>query len=484
MKNKAKRNVFILSLCVVAAIPFAGKSATFESTPVDKKEVSINSTSIAVVLSDDEANIFESSLDKCDYLISFMESNFTTFVSEYNDSPENSKELEASYIEYTNYTYIIEDETYGVYFDFDEDNGYAVISPNYEIYGLEVSGDLVELKEYDTLMYSGLDGFVYYDENDVLQRIYDDYQDEYCYNEYADESPYPGQEKAGDGLIDNSYIEEYVATRYDDYKYESKNEKLASSFDCGLMQNSEYYRRVVCDESGQNIIDTYTEGNCSLNAMFNVVRNWAKCSLIKGVDYTSTADISKTIKDDPLYEEYGTKILRSREVEASEEKETKTYSSEGTVTEYYYWEPTLTSRLEVMPILNSNIRNYAVNNYGYTPESGFLASNVPNTIESTLASCYGTSVNVSYTSSIEEAISSIDNGKAAYMSITNSSTYGNHGVVLIGYQMYSYKTGWWIFKSTHYVYFYEIADGWRDVPKYFDPNTDANPSLCFCVLEN
>ncbi len=483
MKNETKRNIFVLSLCVVAAIPFAGKNTTFEATPVDKKEASVKSVLSSEVLVDEEERVLESYLDKCNDLISFVESNFTTFVSEYNASIENTDELKASYVECTNYTYIIEDEIYGVYFDFDEDNGYAVISPNYEIYGLEVSGDLVELREYGTLMYSGLDGFVYYDDNGVLQRVYDDYQDECCYYENEEENSHPGQKESGDGEIESESIGEYVDWWYDDYTYESKNEKLANDFDCELMRNTSYYLRVVCDESGENIINTYTEGNCELNSMYNVIRNWTKCSLINGVDYSSTTDVSKTIESDPLYEEYGTKILKSKEVPIEEEKETETYSSKGTVTQYYYWKPNYDYRLKVMPNLYSNIREYAISNYGYTPESGFLASNVPNTIESTLASKYGTNVSVSYTSSIEEAISSIDNGKAAYMAINNSSTYCNHGVVLIGYQMYSYKTGWWIFKSTHYVYFYEIADGWRKSPRYFDPNTDANPSLHFSILE-
>ena len=69
------------------------------------------------------------------------------------------------------------------------------------------------------------------------------------------------------------------------------------------------------------------------------------------------------------------------------------------------------------------------------------------------------------------------------MSINGSSTYGNHGVSLIGYYEYSYKSGWWIFSSTKYAYFYEIADNWTSASsKFFDPNTDASPTLKACYL--
>ncbi|MCD8204280.1 MAG: hypothetical protein LUC16_00415 [Coprobacillus sp.] len=114
MKNKAKRSVFILSLCVVAAIPFAGKSLVFDVAPVDKKEASVNSVLQSEILIDEDERVLESYLNKCDDLISFVESNFSTFVRE---TESTTGKLEASYVEYTSYTYIIEDETFGVYFD-------------------------------------------------------------------------------------------------------------------------------------------------------------------------------------------------------------------------------------------------------------------------------------------------------------------------------------------------------------------------------
>ena len=37
-----------------------------------------------------------------------------------------------------------------------------------------------------------------------------------------------------------------------------------------------------------------------------------------------------------------------------------------------------------------------------------------------------------------------------------------------GYKIYCKTSGWWLFKSTSYKYFYEIRDGHSSLPRYFD----------------
>lgn len=61
----------------------------------------------------------------------FIEENFTTFVSKYNDSAE--EEWQASYIE-NRFIITINEcgvEYQGVFLDFDLDNGYAVVGSEY-----------------------------------------------------------------------------------------------------------------------------------------------------------------------------------------------------------------------------------------------------------------------------------------------------------------------------------------------------------------
>ena len=94
---------------------------------------------------------------------------------------------------------------------------------------------------------------------------------------------------------------------------------------------------------------------------------------------------------------------------------------------------------------------------------------------------YNVGIAIHFVNSVTEALPNLRNGIPSYLSIQGSSSYGNHGVCLIGYREYSYTTGWWIFETTHYAYFFQIADGRNTKPVYFDPNTSASPSISACI---
>lgn len=425
----------------------------------------------------------KSSIDKCEEILVFIENNFDTFVDEYNKTVENEERLNAKSIEYASLVDLLDDDSCGLYIDFNEDNGYAVITSDLNIYEFETKGDYQLLRNND-LYYSRLDGFVYKDSQGVYQRVFQENYSGLNMSSYHngnvanDKAVYPGQSEAGDGEIESAKIGEYIQARYHDYTYEDKREDLASDFDFARQTNTSYYVKKECEADGTNLDNTFwSEGNCALNAMFNVMRNWSKKGKINSIAHSATTDIRTTITSDPLYSEWGSYIVRGTTASGNTAK-----SNGNEIVGYYYWRPNYSNSLMVMPNLYTNIRAYAISQYGYTPESGYNASNVPDTLEYVASTNYGITIDVTYTSTISTAISSIDNGKAVYLSINNSSTYGNHGVALIGYQEYSYTTGWWVFSQTHYAYFYQVADGWNSAAMYFDPNTDAAPSISFCVL--
>ena len=91
---------------------------------------------------------------------------------------------------------------------------------------------------------------------------------------------------------------------------------------------------------------------------------------------------------------------------------------------------------------------------------------------------------VLYSSSkVSTAINQIDNNKACYLTVNGSLTYFDHAMVLIGYHKYSYESGWWIFKSKSYAYFFEVADGWdTSHSQFFDPNLSNELSMDFIYL--
>lgn len=426
-----------------------------------------------------------SEVNKCDEVLSFIEGNFDVFVNEYNKTCETDEKLKAEYIEYSAGIDLIESSSYGVYIDFNDDNGYAVISCDLEILDLNTVGDYTFLRSELNLHFSRYDGFVFKDSNGEYQRLIETehhglnmspyYSGE---TDYKNSSIYTGQTAEGDGEIESAKINDYISERYPDYTYETKYVSLADTFDFSRQVYTSYYIRRECDSEGNTINDLYSsEGNCSLNSMFNIIRSWSKNKKISSIDYSSTTDISLSITSDALYNEWG-----QYNVCSSSSTNSSTKSNGDEEVDYYYWRPNYSSALQDMPNLYSNIRSYAISEYGYTPETGYYASDVPDTLEYVSKANYNINIEVEYTSTVTTAISALENGEAVYLSLNNSSTYGNHGVALIGYQEYSYTTGWWIFSQTKYAYFYQIADGWNDSAMYFDPNTDASPSISFCVL--
>ena len=424
--------------------------------------------------------------EDCEAIMIFINDNFERFVDEYNQTVSNEEALNAEYIEYSSIIWLVEDENYGGFIDFNGSNGYLVLTVDYNIYEIENQGDFEYLRTSDELYYSYLDGFLYEDENGLLQ-TYDNEIAEganaqaqinavksYSVDKRGSSTAYPGQTTAGDGEIDPGKITEYVTARYPDYKYETKVDNLVSGFNYSLQYHTSYYVKLLTDKDG-NPTSPYpwTEGNCVLNALYMVMDSWRANGFVKNLPTTNT-DLRSTITSDPLYSYYGMGIVRAGE---SGGKTSKTGSSSGSSSGVYHkWQTNDPYYLRYMPTLYTNIRNYAVSQYGYSPEVDFAFDKAPVIGEYVANTLYGNAINIEKSSSVSSALNNISN-KAVFLGINNSSTYGNHGVAIVGYYKYSYKSGWWIFSSTKYAYFYEIADGWNSSAQFFDPNTSAKPSM-------
>lgn len=148
----------------------------------------------------------------------------------------------------------------------------------------------------------------------------------------------------------------------------------------------------------------------------------------------------------------------------------------------FVWRTNYDYNLSTMPTLYSNIRSYALN-HGYSPLDGYSRSNVSATMEYVANSLYDNNIDIAHTTDVSTITTKVYSNRCSYLSISGSSTYGNHGVAVIGYRLYSKETK--INNSysiMEYKYFYEIADGWNYTSQVFDPNTSAKPSLNFYYL--
>lgn len=424
--------------------------------------------------------------EDCEDIIDFINDNFEQFVCEYNKVAQKGESLESKYIEYSSIIWLIEDDNYGVFMDFNDNTGYLVMTGDYNVYEIQTYGNLECLRTEEELYYSYLDGFLYKDKNGLLQtcdnkiavganpQTKNDVEKSYSVEKMTVAAVYPGQEEAGDGQIDPAKITEYVAERYPDYTYEAKVDNLASSFNYSMQYDTSYYIKQLTDEYGNpTSLTTWSESNCVLNALYMLMNSWQTKGFIKNLP-TGQTNLNLTITSDPLYSYYGMGIVREGE---SGGKNSKSGSSSGSSSNIYHkWQTNSNYYLKYMPTLYTNIRDYAVSEFGYNPESNFYFDNVPATGEYVANTLYDNAINIEKSSSVSSALNNIAN-KAVFLGINNSSTYGDHGVVIVGYYKYSYKSGWWIFSSTKYAYFYEIADGWNSSAQFFDPNTSANPSM-------
>ena len=406
----------------------------------------------------------------CENVIEFVDNNFSTFVSEYNNTiPCDDDKLQATEIEYSTVIHFmsgeIDDNTYAAYLDFNGNNGYAVITADYVIHCFEINDDLPNIRQQNKeFCFSTADGLGFIDENGYFSKFNQnpseiiENQIEFGYDQSAN----------GDGEIKDFYS--YRSDNYPNYSLIANYEDvIALDFDYGTQYELSYYIQQPSDanKNNDNSRVALSEGNCSLTAMFNTLRYMSK-KLNLGIDYTSTVDIRQSIQYDSIYNEY---IGRDAYL--------NTYNG---VTGYYYWKKNSDGFLSRIPKLYHNIRKHAINGSNpYRPDTGYLYNNVPSTMTATAMQDYNVGIAIHFANSITEALPNLRNGIPSYLSIQGSSTYGNHGVCLIGYREYSYTSGWWIFETTKYAYFYQIADGWNDEFVYFDPNTSASLSLSTCI---
>ncbi|MDE5545929.1 MAG: hypothetical protein K2I88_00540 [Anaeroplasmataceae bacterium] len=350
----------------------------------------------------------------CEEAISFLKENINDFVQKYNDTEGMNNKLYASSVEYSTLLWLIEDDNYGVYIDFNGDNGYLVMTGDYTIYSLQITGDYPEYRNEKNLYFSYIDGFLFQDENGDYQIL-----GKHSFSSSIASVPSTG---TIDGDIHPLNIDAYVQERYPSYTLESKVQPLSSSFKYSRQFNTSYYISFRVDSDGnKQTITGQPEGNCSTNTCFALLREWQNRGYISGLP-VGTIDKREAIKADPLYNTYG-----AGTVWLQTETNEKFNFIAGS---YYMWEAN-NQALKSMPILYDEIRAYAIEKFSYTPVSGLYDSQIKEIMNFILTK-YGNNVTLKETSKVSTIINQIDNNKACYLSVNGSLTYYDHAMVLLG----------------------------------------------------
>lgn len=411
----------------------------------------------------------------------FVEDNFSTFVEEYNNA-HPGENFSATSIEFWSIINLVEDDNVGLYLDFNDDNGYFVGTGDYTIYEFQTSGDLTELRSQEEIWFSYADGFLHKEETGFVRlssvvgdHAYDLHRNLNAVSNTVDlqHSDISYEGALGGGYIEHSSIEQYVDSAYPEYEYSDKAIYIRNFIGTPLNQDStRYYAAYETDSTGTVWTNrVYDEGNCSLVAMYNTLKCWSFVAGASNIDYYTTVDIKSNITSDVHYSQYGSGALYHNP--SYIENSSDNFGLENF--EHYIWLFRSFQPFANMPLLYTQIRDHAITR-GYLPHGGYGMDDIESTLEHILR-LYGSTVDVSTTNlnvmttdSFEQAKNSIDSGKAVVLGIENGTQNEKHAVCLIGYYEYKQTTGWWLWETTDYYYFFEIASGGLfNNLTYYDP---------------
>ncbi len=376
---------------------------------------------------------------QCNSMIQYFSNHLEELQEEYNNHIESWEDkLHINKIEGYSLIQILDNNSYGIYLDFDGDNGYLLTSFSFQLYELETKGDLKYLKDVSMAYYHTMDGFMYYD--GIQYQKYEKIE--------APKVHYgaDGQNGNGDGIISN--LPAYVADRYNKYNLEKEYNDMEHNYYCTTQDSTSYYANYVSTDGGYTY-EYSSEGNCAPNAIFNMMNLWQYYKKMPNLpSENDREDFDKIMENHGQYAAYGT-------------------GQPGVgIDSYWTVNPYALNR---MFALYAHIREYSYRYYGYTPEIGLSLEDCIGVVN-WISYYYGYKIEALTTDTFTNVQSFLDNGNAVFLGVNNSSTYGNHAMCILGYSKYSYTSGWWVFAETHVKYFYLVDDGHHGGPLYFDPN--------------
>lgn len=388
----------------------------------------------AVAATEDNAS------SECASTAEYILSNLDSFASEYNRSIDTKGgdaekiTFKATSCEFEAPVYIEEYDKYGIYLDFDGENGYMIVTGENEAIAFEAKGDLEYLRDMENFHYSIYDGFLVDDGNGELvpyvsilnPQISDISYDGSVpvdYNASIKETPVAGNDGGFERAIDAVTVNH--GSGWKSYKI-----KLLKNFQYKIQEKTSLYFHYKENE-------WYCEGNCALSSIFadlNYLATSGKANWLPTSSSTAKCDATK----DPFYTKY---INRSDYI--------------------------ITTPIRV-PIVYYYARQYAVEKLGYEV-GGVSFSDFPRIIN-TIGNKYtkGLKVNNSYYGSFETITKEIDAGYPLLFTVYTSTTYDAHTMVVTGYVKYKRQRVILGITITDYSQVLEVNDNWVEKPTYFD----------------
>lgn len=380
-----------------------------------------------------EENIRDYVAPDCETVATFIVDHLSEFTAEYNkELEEGEAPMLATSCEFSVPVYITTTEQDGVYLDFDGDNGYMIVVDNYEIAAYAASGDLPYLREQESALYSLYDGFVYYDAEGNLVPYAAEAMTEADWEEYSRvvlEKSYNGQKgKGSDGQIYNpdAFVKDKYGSGYSVY-----NSKILKNFQYVSQSDLSVYYEM---KDGKK----YSEGNCSLAAVYALMNYLQSSGKYPKLPKASSI-VSYQATKDTFYNKYKKK------------------------SNYVIETP------KILPKLYVNIRDYAEKQYGYEV-SGSNPFNI-GTIVQQVGKQYGYNLKTNHIlvwSYENQVVNELKGNHPIIWNMANSSTYGSHSTVVVGYRTYRKTKSFLGIKMYDYVKLMALNDNWNKSVQYFD----------------
>lgn len=404
--------------------------------------VIINENNVQTYLSPDCFSVYE-----------YIDNNFAYFVSEYNRMVTDNNYFKASYIE-KHFDILVNvdgSNQKGIFIDFDNSNGYALLIDNYEFLDFQIIGESpyynIDLKYKH--VYTN-NNYYYIDENGEI--LSTDGETNFNENLTYKEPIYPGQDSEGCGaIIDiDSYFTSLYGTGYIIEK--------GCSVECNkVYSQSDLSCYLNFFDNGRKF---YSEGNCWLVSAYNVLQLFKKHS-------DKMPSITETIEYKPNHEEFATYL--------------KYFYGDGThkypLVGNNKYEYDLSHNCN-FPKLYAEMRKYSLNTLNLDIEDGqsFYTSSY---LVTSMARKYDLDI-FSKSYLLWKAYAyiltkNLDDGYPLLFS-TAFGTYGSHLMTVIGYRIYSKKRRIFLwFTTTERHLFFKLNDGWHNRYVYYDVSRDMNP---------
>lgn len=329
------------------------------------------------------------------------------------------------------------------YVDFIGDNGYMVVDEDWEISNLETLGYHDGIGDFA--------GDIFFNNDGTISGKHDGIEVNFSYLSEQKEGNKPNNVSGDAG--NSSFIHDidaYIASVHPDFDYENIFYLIDSYYRSRQYHTSVLYRYSY--DSNMNYLSPTSEGNCLLNATYSAILNganhgWNSNAYSLG---NQTFDSSSLASDRQL-----STLTFNRSIHYSEngnQFDIAINSYDWGMKTDYYLDGSFT-----IPKLYWHIRERALD-FGYCCE-GLLNSKVPDLIGHAYIKSGYSNPGTTYSLNVDSVTSNVRNSIPGIVATTSSNTYGNHGMAIYGYKVYSVTQSFLWFTEKYYKYVFLVDDG-------------------------